>query len=53
MQKSLFWIGTILAGFAGILSFASIDSNHVDSTAAVGVGVAAIAFIYASRNIPE
>ena len=58
MQNKLFWIGTLLAGASAILSFASTNMSaggipaDVHPVGAVGVGVAALAFLYASRSVP-
>ena len=59
MQKTLWSIGLILAGFAAILSVVSTNMSaggvpaDVHPMGAVGVGVAAIAFLYASKTAPS
>lgn len=59
MQKALWSIGLILAGCATILSVVSTNMSSggvpadVHPMGAVGVGVAAIAFLYASKTLPS
>ena len=56
MQKMLWSIGAILAGCAAVLSIISTNMNvggipaDVHPVGAIGVGVAAIAFLYASKT---
>jgi hypothetical protein len=56
MQKKLWSIGTILAGCAAVLSIISTNMDaggvpaDVHPIGAIGVGVAAIAFLYASKT---
>ena len=59
MKKNLYWVGVVLSGAAAILSVVSTNMNaggipaDVHPVGAIGVGVAAIAFIYASKSAPE
>ena len=56
MQKKFWYVGAILAGCAAVLSILStnMDAGGVPSDVhpigAIGVGVAAIAFLYASKT---
>ncbi len=59
MQAKLFWVGTILAACAAILGIVSTNMNaggipaDVHPMGAVAVAVSAIAFLYASRSVPD
>ncbi len=58
MQKTLFWIGTALAGAAALLGIVSTNMNaggvpaDVHPMGAAAVGVSALAFLYASTCVP-
>ena len=59
MRRTLFWIGTVLAAAAALLGLVSTNMNaggvpaDVHPMGAVAVGVAALAFLYASTVVPE
>ena len=51
MHTKLLWIGTILAGAAAVLGVISTSQTDLNPMGAVAVGVAAIAFLYASNSV--
>jgi ApbE superfamily uncharacterized protein (UPF0280 family) len=59
VQTKLFWIGLVLAGAAAVLGVVSTNMSaggipaDVHPMGAVAVGVAALAFLYASTCVPK